>query len=303
MGNDEIPRGHRVEGFAASFRDAINARRVTLSWLQERLRARGNQVSMATLSYWRSGARHPEGAQSMAAVADIEELLDLDSGALSGLLRSSHRTGPLGPNLFPLSEEEIERAVMDAFAALGADYPDTSRELTTHSVTDVDANGSVVHSHTRSIVQSTVGTITAIPFLELSPGVPTPAPVFSADYGGRIANRYSHPNGEVHGVLFELDAPLTAPNTAVVEWSVAYPEGFPPTLETGHAVARQCRELLVWTRFHPDALPDWLEEQVDTPQGTTVTPIAFETGPSIHQVRRAFGPGALLLRWGYGPRE
>ncbi|MFJ4254276.1 hypothetical protein [Microbacterium sp. NPDC090003] len=292
----------RGSDFATAFRDGINARRVTLSWVQERLRARGNQVSMATLSYWRSGARHPEGAQSLAAVADIEELLHLESGTLTGLLRSS-RTGPLGPNLFPLDEHAIEEAVKEAFAALGAEYPDTSRELTTHSVTDVGVEGHVVRSHTRSIVQSTIGTITAIPFLELTPGIRTPAPEFAADFGGRIAKRYSHPDGEVHGVLFELDAPLTAPNTAMVEWSVSYPPGYPPQLETGHAVARQCRELLVWTRFHPDALPDWFEEQVDTPQSQTATPLTLTSGTSIHQVRRAFGPGALLLRWGFGERE
>lgn len=302
MESEDFLKPSNGPAFAAAFRDAINARRVTLSWVQERLRARGNRVSMATLSYWRSGARHPEGAQSLAAVADIEELLHLDRGALTGLLRSS-RTGPLGPNLFPIDEHAIEEAVKEAFAALGAEYPDTSRELTTHSVTDVGIEGHVVQSRTRSVVQSTIGTITAIPFLELTPGIPTPAPEFAADFGGRIANRYSHPNGEVHGVLFELDAPLTAPNTAMVEWSVSYPPGYPPQLETGHAVARQCRELLVWTRFHPEALPDWFEEQVDTPQSQTATPVTLESGTSIHQVRRAFGPGALLLRWGFGERE
>ena len=57
--------------FAASFRDAINARGLTLARLHEQLRARGNSVSMATLSYWRSGARRPEGAQSMAALSDL----------------------------------------------------------------------------------------------------------------------------------------------------------------------------------------------------------------------------------------
>ncbi|MFS0853564.1 hypothetical protein [Microbacterium sp. 179-I 3D4 NHS] len=275
---------------------------MTLSWVQARLRARGNRVSLATLSYWRSGARRPEGAQSIAALVDIEELLGLPPGTLTGLLGSSHRTGPLGPNLFPLEQHVIERSVRDAFAALGAEYPDTSRELTTHSVTDVDAHGNVCGTQIRSIVQSTIGTITAIPFLELTPGVRTPPPTFRVDSGGRRGALYSHPDGEVHGMLFELDAPLTAPQTAVVEWSVSYPEDYPPTRETGHAVARQCRELLIWTRFHPDAVPDWLEERVDTPHGMTAAPISLRGGTSVHLVRRAFGPGALVLRWGYGDR-
>ncbi|PRB18535.1 hypothetical protein [Microbacterium sp. MYb62] len=291
------------DSFASALRDAINSKPVTLSWLQRQLKARGNFVSMATLSYWRSGARRPEGVQSLAALADIEDLLGLDGGALSRLLRTTNRTGPLGPNQFPIDEEELELAVIEAFQALGAEYPDTSRELTTHSVTDVGPDGNVAYSITRSIVQSTVGTITSIPFLEITPGVRTPAPVLTAVSGGRIAARYSHPDGEVHGVLFELDVPLTAPETAMVEWSAEYPPDYPETRDTGHALAQKARELLVWTRFHPDAIPDWCEEHVETPEGVTMTPLPPPRGTSVHLVRRAFGPGALALHWGYGPRE
>lgn len=288
-----------AEGFAGSFRDAINERGLTLARLHEQLKVRGNRVSMATLSYWRSGARRPEGAQSMAALGDIEELLNLEPGALTALLGTTNRTGPLGPNQFPLDERELEEAVKEAFAALGAEYPDTSRELTTHSVTDVGADGNIAFSMTRSILQSTVGTVSSLPLLELNPGMSTPPPVFTAVSGGRIAAHYSHPNGEVHGVLFELDVPLTAPETSIVEWSVEYPTGFPPQRETGHALARQCRELLVWTRFHPDALPDRLEERVETPRGLTTTELFLEGRTSVHQVRRAFGPGALGLSWSF----
>lgn len=294
---------HSSAVFAGALRDAINLRDVTLTWLHEQLTGRGNRVSAATLSYWRSGARRPEGPQSMAALTDIEDILGLSPGALTGLLRSSNRTGPLGPSRFPIGQDGVERAVREVYAALGAVYPDTTREVTTHSVTDVGSDGSVVQSVMRSIVQSTTGTVTGIPFLELTPGVRTPAPFIDAVAGGCITARSSHPNGEAHGALFELEAPLTAPGTAVVEWSMTYPPDYPPMKETGHAVSRQCRELLVWTRFHPDALPDWCEERMETPAGVTITPLSLDGRTSIHQVRRAFGPGLIELRWGYGPRE
>ncbi|MBT2483927.1 MULTISPECIES: hypothetical protein [unclassified Microbacterium] len=293
----------QTQAFATALRDAINSKRVTLSWLRRRLEERGNRVSMATLSYWRSGARRPEGVQSLSAVASIEEIVGLDDGALTTLLRTSNRTGPLGPNLFPIDEREIERAVRDAYASLDSPYPDTTREVTTHSVTDVGRDGSVSSSITRSVLQATVGTITATPFLEISPGVRTPAPTLEAVSGGRIAARYSHPGGQVHGVLFELEAPLTAPATAMIEWSAQYPADYPPTRDTGHAVSRQCRELLIWTRFHPDALPDWCEERVETPSGITVTPLSLNGGTSVHRLHRAFGPGAVQVFWGYGPRD
>ncbi len=188
---------------------------------------------------------------------------------------------------------------MVAFEALGASYPDTSRELTTHSVTDVDADGNVAYSITRSIVQSTIGTIHGHPVLEITPGVSTPAPVLSAVSGGRITRRYSHPDGEVHGVLFELDVPLTAPDTAMVEWSVTYR---PTTRRCGtrSRPGAEGQRAAGVDPVHPDAVPDWCEERVETPEGVTVTDIPLTRGTSVHLVRRAFGPGALGLHWGYG---
>lgn len=300
---EEDHLGPGSERIAPALRDAINARRVTLAWLHERLRERGNTVSMATLSYWRSGARRPEGAQSVAALSDIESLLDLEDGALTGLLGRSHRTGPVGSARFPLGTIDVERAVTDAYAAFGVPYPNTSREVTTHSVTDVGSDGNVAVSSIRSIVQATVGTTRAIPFLEMTPGIDAPAPRLTAVAGGHLGALYSHPSGQVHGGLFELDAPITAPDTTIVEWSITYPPGYPPTRESGYAVSRQCRELLLWIRFHPDALPYWCEERVETPAGAVVTPVSVDRGGSVHLVHRAFGPGAVELRWGYGPRE
>ena len=50
-------------------------------------------------------------------------------------------------------------------------------------------------------------------------------------------------------------------------------------------------------------LPDWIEEKVETPGKVLLTPLTLDGRTSIHQVRRAFGPGAVELRWGYGERE
>lgn len=60
MNIEDDARRAESDDFANALRDAINAKPVTLSWLQRQLKARGNRVSMATLSYWRSGARRPE---------------------------------------------------------------------------------------------------------------------------------------------------------------------------------------------------------------------------------------------------
>ncbi|KQZ23070.1 hypothetical protein [Microbacterium sp. Root553] len=80
--------------FAAALRAAISERGITLARLRSQLIDDGNPVSMATLSYWRSGDRQPEGAQSLSVVDGIEDRLGLHRGHLGGLLRASARLGP-----------------------------------------------------------------------------------------------------------------------------------------------------------------------------------------------------------------
>lgn len=288
--------------FADALRTAITRRRVTLAWLNARLRERGNPVSMATLSYWRSGARRPEGAQSMAAVSCIEQLLQLDEGTLSALIGPSQRIGPFGTPSFPLNENAIERAVTEVFTALGETNPDRARDVTTQSVTLVGADGNLVSRTTRSIVQSASGLITHIPYVEMTPGLRTPAPNFVAIAGAKVVEEFSHPSGEVHGFNLELESPIDTAQTTLIEWSMEVPDGYPAMRETGHGVSRQCRELLLWTRFHPDAIPDWADEREESPTGVVLTPMEI-TGTSVHQVRRRFGPGLLSLEWGFHPTD
>lgn len=289
--------------FAHALREAIDARRMTLSRLHERLSDRGNAVSMATLSYWRSGARRPEGAQSLAAVTDIEDLLGLDPGSLTGRLGPTLRTGPLGPTAFPFDEQSLEDRVRDTFIAMGATYPDPTRELSIHLVTDVGADRGIVRRTTRLVVQGTAGVISAIPFVEITHGIAAESPTFAALGGGRIAATHTDPSRTVHGFLFALDRPIATPEATVIEWSVEYPPGFPEGDGSGYGVALQCREMLLWTRFHPEAIPPWVEEVEETPAGEVVVARTLDGGSSLHAVRRGFGPGSLAMRWGWEARS
>lgn len=300
---ENLPTKLGIKSFATAFSDAIAARGVTLTWLRKCLAERGNPVSAATLSYWRSGARRPESVQSRASIAEIETLLGLSPGALSDLIGPTVRTGPMPTPVFPLKDADMEHAVTDAFGELGVEMPDPARDLTNHTVTEVGPDGHVLSRTTRTVIQAISGTIRSVPYIDMSPGVPSVSPIFSAVGGGTIVKRYSHPNGQIHGAEYELERPITAPDVGILEWRIDFPAEYPSGMETGHGVARPCRELLQWTKFHPDAIPDWIEETVEGPEGTISTPLTLDGGTSILQVRRKFGPGILILRWGYGERE
>jgi len=81
----------RTGPFARAFRAAIAARGLGLERIQDRLHQHGIKLSIATLSYWQSGHRHPSRAESLRALKLIEGILELPAGSLSSLLRSSTR--------------------------------------------------------------------------------------------------------------------------------------------------------------------------------------------------------------------
>ena len=66
--------------FAGALRDAIQARGLGLERIQERLRAEGFSVSLATLSYWQTGRSRPERRESLAALAELEKILGGPAG-------------------------------------------------------------------------------------------------------------------------------------------------------------------------------------------------------------------------------
>lgn len=288
----------RSTAFASALRMAISARGVTLAQLQSQLRDDGNPVSMATLSYWRSGARQPEGAQSLSAVEGIEDRLGLDRGHLTSLLGPSTRLGTVAPPRLPFDEERVQREADETLAALRAAPQDALRDLSTQMTVQVGLNGTVERVVTRALVQSTKGVMTEIPLIDAAPVETDEMPVVSDVVGGRVDREYLHPGRLISGVVIALDTPITAGGAALFEFTETYPPGYPPKQSAWHATSRVARESLIWVRFHPDALPTWCEEYVETEDDYVSTMRSVKSG-AVHAARHAFGPGVLGIRWGY----
>ncbi len=274
---------------------AIARRGVTLVWLKERLAERGSPVSLTTLSYWRSGRRRPEGAASLNALEEIEDLLNLLPGELLALVGDSRRTVPVAePASF--HHDGLRAEATETLQELGAATVHNLRDLSATVVVDVDARGRLRRRHSRILVQATSGTVRDIPYTDSSPEPTELSMQIQTGAGVRVSRRYDHPRGRVFGVVFQLDEPLTAPDTAILDWCTELPEGFPAIREVAHGVARKNRETLIWVRFAPEALPDWVEEFSD--DGSPPVPREVN-GSSVHAVRRGFGPGSFGIRWGY----
>ena len=286
------------DDFAVSLRDAIAARGVSLVWLRDRLGALGSPVSLTTLSYWRTGRRHPEGAGSMVAVGAIEELLHVPPGDLLSLVPPSRRTGPLPTPRMPIDDDELHRAMKESLEAIGAPPLNAFRDLTTHVVADIDDRGRMRRRHVRMMVQATAGTLERIAWVEVSRSPTRSSPRITDIAGADVTLTHEHPDQMVRSYALGLERAVTPPDATVLEWTTEFDEDYPVETELGHFVARPARETAIWVRFHPDRLPTWCEELTDEE-----SPRALEigTGRTVHAVRHGLGPGVLTVRWGFEP--
>ncbi|MCI1017428.1 hypothetical protein HWD99_02205 [Microbacterium sp. C5A9] len=284
--------------FAGALRAAISERGITLARLQSQLKDDGNPISMATLSYWRSGDRQPEGAQSLSVVEGLEDRLGLDRGHLSTLLLPSTRLGTVAPPRLPFDEEREQRETEETLEALRAAPQDALRDLSTHMTVFVGRSGAVEKIVMRSLVQATKGTITEIPLIDVAPVETETMSVISDVVGGRIDREYLHPGRLLSGVVIALDEPIVAGSTTLFEFTETFPPGYPPRQSAWHATSRPARESLIWVRFHPDAPPSWCEEYLET-EDEYVSSLRTVRHGAVHLARHGFGPGILGLRWGY----
>ncbi|MEV7216616.1 hypothetical protein AB0O31_26425 [Kitasatospora cineracea] len=125
----------RTGPFHLALRAAIAARGLALHRLRERLAQRGVRVGVTSLSYWQQGLRRPERAESLRAVAVLEELLDLPEHSLTRLLgprRSVPDPGPAGPAVRPYRDLISPAEAVDGLLAVLSGPPDTGLHTITH---------------------------------------------------------------------------------------------------------------------------------------------------------------------------
>lgn len=284
--------------FAERLRAAIESRGVTMVWLRDRLTERGTPVSVATLSYWRSGRRNPEGEGSLAAIAALEDLLGVSAGHLASQVLPRRRgTRDARPDL-RLDDDGVRAAVAEVIDALGVPVLQSSHVLSAQVVGDVDVHGRLVRITNRVVARVTSGIVAETPYLEVAPEPTDVRPVVTPGPGRRVARTFHHPGRRVSGWVFALPSPLEPPATTVAEWTVDYPEGYPTKTEHSYLLAREAREVLVWIRFHPDRLPSWCEGFT----GTDRWSIALGSGTTSHVLRQRLGPDRLGIRWGFADR-
>ncbi len=131
--------------FTQALRAAIVSRGVSLESLRQSLAERGSRVSVATLSYWRSGRSMPDRGGSMIALAQLEEVLSLPAGFLTSKVKprkpgsvvasalpTHYRTAQSPPVAIRHCESFDDAVVRAGLAELGMDWDDGLDRVSYH---------------------------------------------------------------------------------------------------------------------------------------------------------------------------
>lgn len=283
--------------FAAELSRAVDRRGLGLSELRARLEDRGCPVSLTTLSYWRSGQRHPAGAASLAAVTALEELLHLAPGDLSTLVETpvQARPGPAGvPHEAVLAHAPAMLEVLRRLDTTDV-YDPLLRSL--HLVVDVDEDGVERRLQIRTLLRALVPDTAGFTYV-FGLDEPLPGQVeLEAVTGCRLDRTDSSRDGAAIGGRFEFERPLRAGETTFVEHNVHFGDPWVPQQHYEHTFRHRLGELMMQVRFHPDRVPDHCEGYFADRDGERRTRLDLTGRTMAHLAVRDQAAGTVGMTW------
>ncbi|MFD6699494.1 MULTISPECIES: hypothetical protein [unclassified Microbacterium] len=285
----------QLDGFGDVLGRELEKSGVSLTSLHDSLCARGETVSVATLSYWRSGGRVPD-VRSEPIVAAIEEILVLEPHSLRRLIPRSRRIGTIahpGADLGALTVRPGAREVLRLLAASRSSDASDRRVLSHHLVADVGAGSRVTLTH-RVVIQALSDGVREHRSILLAPGGAEVRIRDAEPHGIRLAREVRHPAGEAYGQVWELDRSLRRGEIALVEYAIDGVVGSPIIVST---LGAPTREAMLQVRFDREVTPDWLEEIDGDPFHPGARPLRNENPDMAIAFRRDIGPAAFGIRW------
>lgn len=245
--------------FAHGLRTAMRVRGSTLEQVQRELAERGVVVSSVTLSYWSRGRSQPERAASLRAVRLLEDILDLPTGELTGLLAPPRPRGPrrahLGARVDRGQLWDQSHRLESVMSEIGSVDEERLCLLAVHDRFLIDARHRPVSLSVTKVLRAQADRVdrALIIYQTGEPGCPIPrASVTRGGWLGRV--RCDEDAGFlVAEVLFERV--IDRGETAVVECAVEYVGAPEPMTEYDRRLPHAVRNYLLEVDFHPTALP------------------------------------------------
>jgi transcriptional regulator with XRE-family HTH domain len=289
--------------FADVLRAAIQARGLGLERIRERLLVQGVSVSMATLSYWQSGRSRPERRDSLAAVALLEEVLDLPAGTLSTSLGPPRPRGrwlstvPDRPDVAAYWPRPS--AVEAAVSEVDIRWDERLTRISQHDRVFIGAEGGERSYHSRQVLRAEADGpdrwVVIMHLDEHDRPLPDIWPLRHCSLGRTV--RRPEDGLLVAELLF--DHPLRKGETVITEHELVNVAPYPPSTNYERKFRLPVREFVLEVCFDPDVLPTTCTAFSQLDDGEEQSRVV-DVAPEVHDVVLNFGPGRHGFRWTWG---
>jgi hypothetical protein len=276
-----------------------------LERIQERLRAEGHSVSPATLSYWQTGRSRPERRESLAALAELEKILEVEPGSLAMLIgppRPRGRHLSKGQDIHELGAFWQERdLIVDLAQGIDTRWDERLTRLSQHDRVNVGPDRGEVSFLVRQVLRAEAdGPDRWVVILRVE-ATDHPLPLLTAVRNCRLGRVVEHPQSGLLLAELLFDRPLAKGETVITEHTLHHYPPFPPATTYERKFRLPVREYVVEVCFDPVALPRavYQFQQMDG-QAEQVTSVEVGVGHSAHVIALDYGPGRYGMRWDWG---
>lgn len=287
--------------FASALHRAILARGLTLDRIAHRLGEQGFTLSTATLSYWSRGRSQPERPESLAALAALEQILDVPTDSLRGLLVERVRKGRSRPgHLIPYSDlwGEAGDDVDQVIAQVGLPS-EQRRVLSFHERYRLDATGAERHARVIIVIEAITDHVdrTLIVYRDDSLGgsLPTVHPVS----GVRLGRVRQDDSAHVLAAELWMDEVLNKGDRTAVEYELRYTPGGNRSVMCERRFPAPIRQYVLEVEFDPAAVPARCAMGAQPAIGgeSVSTPVAIGPSNTVRMVLLDQQAGAYRLQW------
>ncbi|MFC5289385.1 XRE family transcriptional regulator [Actinokineospora guangxiensis] len=289
--------------FATALRAAIAQSGVTLERLAADLRERGTPVSLATLSYWCSGRSRPERAGSLAALAELEDLLGLSANGLRRLLperrprgRAARREVEPVAAAAPWHREDQVRDLLDRY--------DLRRDgqvsrLSAHDRVEIGPDRIKRVQRTKQVLRAEEEGVDRLVVVCWGDGPDTPAPELVPVRNCSVGRVHVDHAAGLTSAELVFDRPLARRETIVVEHELRTAPPRPAALSHQRMSRLPVREYLVEVRFDPSALPHHCVQFSEMDGQERVRAVDLDSEFTAHALGMDLSPGRYGLRWSW----
>lgn len=293
--------------FTLALRAAITTRGASLESLRQALLERGSRVSVATLSYWRSGRSRPDRGGSMIALAELEQVLRLPAGFLTS------KVNPRGPGSVVASElpthylmaavpttgpgDGTDTDVVKAgVGMLGLAFGDDGLDrVTYHDRLEVRPDRTDGAHDVRTVFMACREGVDRFP-IWYSHSDATAFPFVMGLSNCRLGRAIEFREKAAVAAEMILDHPLDEGESAIVEHRLETIGQSIPVHNLMRRVGNPIRELVMEVRFPPNQTPESAVLHTVVDGRSTVRPTSL-VGSSLHLLVIDPQPGVYGLAW------